>query len=79
MFHKLEEAPIKAALTISRKAPQGHHCSKEERPQLPLHDGARLDGERYQPGTIDEARSFQVEGATVSGAFADAFSSVASP
>ena len=78
--HKLEEVfEIAQRFTILRSGHKVITCPKEELDRASFArymTGRDFAEERYQPGTIDEAPVLQVEGATVSGAFADASLSV---
>ena len=78
--HKLEEVfEIAQRFTILRSGHKVITCPKEDLDRAKFArymTGRDFDEERYQPGTIDEAPVLQVEGATVSGAFADASLSV---
>ena len=78
--HKLEEVfEIAQRFTILRSGHKVITCPKEELDRTSFArymTGRDFAEERYQPGTIDEAPVLQVEGATVSGAFADASLSV---
>ncbi len=80
MSHKLEEVfEIAQRFTILRSGHKVITCPKEELDRTSFArymTGRDFAEERYQPGTIDEAPVLQVEGATVSGAFADASLSV---
>jgi len=74
--HKLEEVfEIAQRFTILRSGHKVITCPKEELDRTSFArymTGRDFAEERYQPGIIDEAPVLQVEGATVSGAFADA-------